>query len=140
MPCVGAKWKRRIETLCALILAFKDLTGYLLCFNSKTNFTDSTVWNTGETGDIDNFVFEYINIFFSNFRTEGLFAALNDCLYRNMNDFRYLMLIDFDEFIIPHLNDSLPEMLQFLDQQKIVVGGRRVNPKKTSSYSFQVMS
>ena len=32
-------------------------------------------------------------------RTEGLFAALNDCLYRNMNDFRYLMLIDFDEFI-----------------------------------------
>ncbi len=26
-------------------------------------------------------------------RTEGLFAALNDCLYRNMNDFRYLMLI-----------------------------------------------
>ena len=70
-------------------------------------------------------------------RTEGLFAALNDCLYRNMNDFRYLMLIDFDEFIIPHMNDTLPEMLQFLDQQKIVVGGRRISPKKTSSYSFQ---
>ena len=70
-------------------------------------------------------------------RTEGLFAALNDCLYRNMNDFRYLMLIDFDEFVIPHMNDTLPEMLQFLDQQKIVVGGRRINPKKTSSYSFQ---
>lgn len=70
-------------------------------------------------------------------RTEGLFAALNDCLYRNMNDFRYLMLIDFDEFIVPHMNDTLPEMLQFLEQQKIVAGGRRISPKKTSSYSFQ---
>jgi hypothetical protein len=70
-------------------------------------------------------------------RTEGLFAALNDCLYRNMNDFRYLMLIDFDEFIIPHMNDTLPEMLQFLDQQKIVIGGKRISPKKMSSYSFQ---
>ena len=26
-------------------------------------------------------------------RTEGLFAALNDCLYRNMNTVEYLMLI-----------------------------------------------
>ena len=42
-------------------------------------------------------------------RTEGLFAALNDCLYRNMNEFRYLMLIDFDEFIVPHTNDTLPD-------------------------------
>lgn len=70
-------------------------------------------------------------------RTEGLFAALNDCLYRNMNDFKYLMLIDFDEFIIPHTNDTLPEMLKYLEQQKVVLAGRRVSSKKTSSYSFQ---
>ncbi|XP_071444499.1 uncharacterized protein [Hetaerina americana] len=34
-------------------------------------------------------------------RTEGLFAALNDCLYRSMHRFRYLALIDLDEFIVP---------------------------------------
>lgn len=78
-------------------------------------------------------------------RTEGLFAALNDCLYRNMNDFRYLMLTDFDELVVPHLNDTIPEMLQHLDAQKIVLTGngggygRKVppHPKVTSSYSFQ---
>lgn len=78
-------------------------------------------------------------------RTEGLFAALNDCLYRNMNEFRYLMLIDFDEFIMPHTNDTLPEMLSHIDDQKIIVTGNigrygvRVppQPKVTSAYSFQ---
>ena len=34
-------------------------------------------------------------------RTEGIFAALNDCLYRHMFDSRYLLMIDLDEFIIP---------------------------------------
>ena len=37
-------------------------------------------------------------------RTEGLFAALNDCLYRNMLRVQYLALIDFDEFIVPKHN------------------------------------
>ena len=78
-------------------------------------------------------------------RTEGLFAALNDCLYRNMNDFRYLMLIDFDEFIVPHTNDTLPQMLTHVDAQKIIVTGNigrygvkvPPQPKVTSAYSFQ---
>lgn len=37
-------------------------------------------------------------------RTEGLFAALNDCLYRNMLRVQYLALIDFDELIVPKHN------------------------------------
>jgi hypothetical protein len=45
-------------------------------------------------------------------RTEGLFAALNDCLYRNMNTFKYLMLIDFDEFIIPHQAEPNPTFVR----------------------------
>ena len=40
----------------------------------------------------------------SDIRTEGLFAALNDCLYRNMLRVQYLALIDFDEFIVPKRN------------------------------------
>ena len=35
-------------------------------------------------------------------RTEGLFAALNDCLYRNMRTVQYLMMMDLDELIIPY--------------------------------------
>ena len=72
-------------------------------------------------------------------RTEGLFAALNDCLYRNMNDFHYLMLIDFDEFIIPHMNESIPDMLEYLNSNKVLMkNGRKLfHPKLTSSYSFQ---
>ena len=72
-------------------------------------------------------------------RTEGLFAALNDCLYRNMNDFHYLMLIDFDEFVIPHMNDSIPDMLEYLNSNSVVTknGRKLAHPKLTSSYSFQ---
>ncbi len=36
--------------------------------------------------------------------TEGIFASLNDCLYRNMYKFDYLILMDLDEYIVPHIN------------------------------------
>jgi hypothetical protein len=35
-------------------------------------------------------------------RTENIFAALNDCVYRNMGRHKYLALIDVDELIVPH--------------------------------------
>ena len=35
-------------------------------------------------------------------RTEGLFAALNDCLCRNMGRVQYLVMMDLDELIIPY--------------------------------------
>ncbi|XP_076366151.1 uncharacterized protein LOC143255023 [Tachypleus tridentatus] len=61
-------------------------------------------------------------------RTEGLFAALNDCLYRTMYRFRFVLMIDFDEFIVPHKSESLTEMLEVLTKNK---------PLKTGAYSFQ---
>lgn len=45
-------------------------------------------------------------------RTEGLFAALNDCLYRNMYRHQYVALIDLDEFIVPRHNNTLIELMQ----------------------------
>ena len=50
--------------------------------------------------------------------TEGIFAALNECLYRNMNKFKYLMFVDFDEFIVPQQNRTIPEMLAYVDSRK----------------------
>jgi len=47
-------------------------------------------------------------------RTEALFAALNDCLYRTMYKFNYLAMIDFDEYIIPHVHPNLTLMIKSL--------------------------
>ncbi|XP_015511370.1 uncharacterized protein [Neodiprion pinetum] len=62
-------------------------------------------------------------------RTEGLFAALNDCLYRSMYQFEYVAFLDLDEYIIPRHNDTIPELIRWL--------GKRVSTKSTGSYSFQ---
>lgn len=62
-------------------------------------------------------------------RTEGLFASLNDCLYRSMYRYSHVVLIDLDEFIIPHHNDTLIDLINWLS--------KRINSKNTGAYSFQ---
>ena len=47
-------------------------------------------------------------------RTEGIFASLNDCLYRHMFDSQYLLMIDMDEEIVPRTNLALTEMVSVL--------------------------
>ena len=79
-----------------------------------------------------------------------------------MYAFNYLLLIDLDEFVVPRHNDTIPDMLRHLDQQKghVLTSGQRPGgpggpgggggaasgwrqhrlgggPKVTSSYSFQ---
>jgi hypothetical protein len=61
-------------------------------------------------------------------RTEGLFAALNDCLYRNMYRYAYVALVDLDEYIVPRRNDSLPDLLSWL---------ARPGTRAAGSFSFQ---
>lgn len=63
-------------------------------------------------------------------RTEGLFAALNDCLYRTMYSFNYVLMIDFDEYIVPNLDDNLPSLLTRLDNLNN-------NLARSGGYSFQ---
>ncbi|KFB42425.1 AGAP010096-PA-like protein [Anopheles sinensis] len=62
-------------------------------------------------------------------RTEGLFASLNDCLYRSMYRYSHVALIDLDEFIIPHHNDTLIDLIAWLS--------KRINNRNTGAYSFQ---
>ncbi|XP_055685178.1 uncharacterized protein LOC129791169 [Lutzomyia longipalpis] len=62
-------------------------------------------------------------------RTEGLFAALNDCLYRSMYRHTHVALIDLDEYIIPRHNYTLTELLHWLS--------KRINSRNTGAYSFQ---
>nr|XP_022916226.1 uncharacterized protein LOC111426103 [Onthophagus taurus]XP_022916228.1 uncharacterized protein LOC111426103 [Onthophagus taurus] len=62
-------------------------------------------------------------------RTEGIFAALNDCLYRSMYRFSYVIMIDLDEFIVPTRHDTIPQFLECF--------GKKINLESTGSYSFQ---
>ncbi|XP_060811054.1 beta-1,4-galactosyltransferase galt-1 isoform X2 [Bombus pascuorum] len=62
-------------------------------------------------------------------RTEGLFAALNDCLYRSMYKYEYVALVDLDEFIIPRHNDTIIDLIRWMSS--------RTNTKSTGAYSFQ---
>jgi len=70
-------------------------------------------------------------------RTEGLFAALNDCLYRNMNKFKYLVMIDLDELIVPYKQDTLTGLIADLSSKTMVQAGKNLPPSQVSSYSFQ---
>ncbi|XP_015597945.1 uncharacterized protein LOC107269043 [Cephus cinctus] len=62
-------------------------------------------------------------------RTEGLFAALNDCLYRSMYKYDYVALLDLDEFIIPRHNYTIPDLMKWTNS--------RINIKSAGAYSFQ---
>ena len=59
-------------------------------------------------------LFKKSNISTESMRNRGVQSALNDCFYRNMNEYRYLFSIDLDEFIIPHMHQTIPEMLEYL--------------------------
>ncbi|XP_064488606.1 uncharacterized protein LOC135400693 isoform X2 [Ornithodoros turicata] len=44
-------------------------------------------------------------------RTEGLFAALNDCMYRTMHHFDYMATLDLDEFFVLRRDDNLNDLI-----------------------------
>ncbi|KAG4072993.1 hypothetical protein HA402_009412 [Bradysia odoriphaga] len=62
-------------------------------------------------------------------RTEGLFAAFNDCLYRSMYRYQYVAFVDVDEFIVPRRNDTLKDLLKWLSLKP--------NNINTGAYLFQ---
>ncbi|KAI8435898.1 hypothetical protein MSG28_004090 [Choristoneura fumiferana] len=47
-------------------------------------------------------------------RTEGQFAAFNDCLYRSMSSAGWLLVIDVDEVVLPRRERTLPALLTAL--------------------------
>ncbi|CAG7833525.1 unnamed protein product [Allacma fusca] len=62
-------------------------------------------------------------------RTEGLFVALNDCVYRHRGASKYLILVDFDEMIVPRKTHNYTQLIDQLDTLS--------NKKKIGAYSIQ---
>ncbi|KAG7213583.1 hypothetical protein KM043_002838 [Ampulex compressa] len=52
-------------------------------------------------------------------RIEGIFAALNDCLYRSSfhENYKYVAGVDVDEFIVPRKHADFAELLEYLDPE-----------------------
>jgi len=62
-------------------------------------------------------------------------ASINDCMYRNMNSFRHIAVIDFDELIVPRGNfTNIPELLEHV----AVVFGRSIGSHVFRSAHFFV--
>lgn len=51
-------------------------------------------------------------------RTNNIFAALNDCLYRGMYKHKYLAFFDFDEFLIPNKHKNLIDLMQEMEKNE----------------------
>lgn len=57
-------------------------------------------------------------------RTEGIFSSLNDCVLRTMHLFHYVIILDFDEYIIPREHDNYLEMLEKLEEDNKRIRGK----------------
>jgi hypothetical protein len=44
-------------------------------------------------------------------------ASLNDCLLRNVYRYRYVVVIDFDEFIVPRFHNNYQQMVDDIDRK-----------------------
>ena len=42
--------------------------------------------------------------------------SINDCMWRNMYRYRYVLIVDFDEIIVPNLHTTYKDMMQFIDK------------------------
>ncbi|KFM82603.1 hypothetical protein X975_11956, partial [Stegodyphus mimosarum] len=57
-------------------------------------------------------------------RTEAIFSSLNDCVFRTMYLFNYVVMLDFDEYIIPREHESYSEMIQQLEDDNKRIRGK----------------
>src|SRR6218665_3399261 len=48
----------------------------------------------------------------------GCPASLNDCMMRNMYSHRFIVVVDFDEFIVPRIHNNYLDMLEYIDRSE----------------------
>ncbi|XP_015589503.1 uncharacterized protein LOC107265042 [Cephus cinctus] len=59
-------------------------------------------------------------IYEKTLRDEGIFAALNDCMYRSSyyRNYKYVAGVDVDEFLIPRVHNNFYELMRYLDPEE----------------------
>lgn len=72
-------------------------------------------------------------VFERTLRVDGIYAALNDCLYRSTfyHGYKYVIGVDIDEYIVPRMHDNFFDMMEYLDAD----GGENNNP--TGAWIFR---
>jgi len=48
----------------------------------------------------------------------GAPASLNDCMMRNMYAHRFIVVVDFDEFIVPRIHNNYMDMIRYIDRSE----------------------
>ncbi len=69
----------------------------------------------GEGGEVTVLPWNLPFVSQKEIRTEGLFAAFNDCVYRHRGASKYLILVDLDEMIVPRRTHNYSQLLTQLD-------------------------
>ena len=78
-------------------------------------------------------------------RSEEYFASmstrvvsLHDCLYRALNRYRFMIVVDLDEIIIPYKHKNYHDLMMFI-QKKHHVDLMKKNPNFVSKYFYRVL-
>ena len=65
-----------------------------------------------------------------------LTPAINDCIYRHMYEFRRIVVIDFDEIIMPRNQQNLSDLVTYLDRMETDNRRKNVNYAFRNNYFF----
>lgn len=80
-------------------------------FYVSQGLAEIVTWNIDDVLEMDESVIHYY----------GIMATLNDCFYRAtaVDNFKYVIVTDFDEIIFPYTTETLTEFLEFYDTPSI---------------------
>lgn len=97
--------------------------GHFTFYNESVTSEVSKVFNHYEklgVATILNWQLPSLYKFELTLRIDGYFAALNDCLYRSSfyRSYKYVLVSDVDEFIVPRKHKDFNELLNYLDPPK----------------------
>lgn len=88
-------------------MSMSDEVKSLLKFYESQGLAEIVSWNIDDVLKIDESIIHYY----------GIMATLNDCFYRATvtDNFKYVLITDFDEIIFPKKTETLTEFLELYD-------------------------
>ena len=131
------EWIELIRLLGASQIFFYDLESHpnikkVLNFYEKQHFVDlTTLTLPGSQPNIPGFRHWYLKKKLTNKRQNEL-TPYNDCLYRNLYSYKYLVLLDIDEVIMPLVHQNWSELINYVEELAL-----KINHRSRSSYNVR---